>query len=117
MLAVALVLPNLMGEIVLSPDRHLPGAITIETGARAAGFACDLRDGASITALVDAVIAAFEPELARAPNEHVHAPRHMGPLEQQAAGCVPGRDYPAPVVRHEEARERTLARYGAVRAP
>jgi deoxyribodipyrimidine photo-lyase len=56
------------------------------------------------------------PELARVSDAAVHAPWEMGPLEQQAAGCVIGRDYPAPVVRHEEARQRTLARYGAVRA-
>jgi deoxyribodipyrimidine photo-lyase len=56
------------------------------------------------------------PELARVPDARVHAPWEMGNLEQQEAGCVIGRDYPAPVVRHEEARQRTLARYGAVRA-
>jgi deoxyribodipyrimidine photo-lyase len=39
----------------------------------------------------------------------------MTPLEQQAAGCLVGRDYPAPIVSHEDARRRTLARYGAVR--
>jgi deoxyribodipyrimidine photo-lyase len=55
------------------------------------------------------------PELARVPDPHLHAPWEMPPLEQQAAGCVIGRDYPAPVVRHDEARQRTLARYGAVR--
>lgn len=63
-----------------------------------------------------AYIRRWVPELARVPNAYVHAPWHMGPLEQQAAGCVIGRDYPPPVVRHEEARQRTLARYGAVRA-
>ena len=55
------------------------------------------------------------PELARVPDPHLHAPWEMGALEQQASGCVIGRDYPAPVVRHDEARQRTLARYGAVR--
>ena len=55
-------------------------------------------------------------ELARVPDPDVHAPWGMGPLEQKAAGCVIGRDYPAPVVRHQEARQRTLARYGAVKA-
>ncbi len=62
-----------------------------------------------------AYIRRWVPELARVPDAHVHAPWDMGPLEQQAAGCVIGRDYPAPVVRHEEARQRTLARYGAVK--
>lgn len=56
------------------------------------------------------------PELARVPNPRVHAPWEMTPLEQQAVRCVVGRDYPAPIVRHEEARQRTLARYRAARA-
>jgi deoxyribodipyrimidine photo-lyase len=63
-----------------------------------------------------AYIRRWIPELARVPDKLVHAPWEMAPLEQQAAGCVIGRDYPAPVVRHEEARQRTLARYGAVKA-
>ncbi len=56
------------------------------------------------------------PEVARVPDAHVHAPWEMTLLEQKAAGCVIGGDYPVPVVRHGEARQRTLARYGAVRA-
>jgi deoxyribodipyrimidine photo-lyase len=63
-----------------------------------------------------AYIRRWMPELARVPDAHVHAPWEMTLPEQQAAGCVIGRDYPGPVVRHEEARQRTLARYGAVRA-
>jgi deoxyribodipyrimidine photo-lyase len=39
----------------------------------------------------------------------------MTPLEQQAARCVLGRDYPAPIVDHDAARKRTLARYAVVR--
>ena len=31
------------------------------------------------------------------------------------AGLVLGRDYPAPIVRHDEARQRTLLRYAAAR--
>ena len=55
------------------------------------------------------------PELARVPDALVHAPSEMGRIEQQAHGCIISRNYPAPIVRHEEARHRTLARYGAVR--
>jgi deoxyribodipyrimidine photo-lyase len=62
-----------------------------------------------------AYIRRWVPELARVPDARVHAPWEMGPLEQQAAGCRIGRDYPAPVVRHDEARQRTLARFRAAR--
>jgi deoxyribodipyrimidine photo-lyase len=55
------------------------------------------------------------PELARVPGADIHAPWEMAPLEQQAAGCVVGRDYPLPIVRHDEARRRTLERYGAIK--
>jgi deoxyribodipyrimidine photo-lyase len=63
-----------------------------------------------------AYVRRWVPELARVPEAKVHAPWEMTSLEQQAAGCVIGRDYPAPVVRHEEARRRTLARYRAARS-
>jgi deoxyribodipyrimidine photo-lyase len=56
------------------------------------------------------------PELGRVPAACVHAPWEMPLLEQQASGCLIGRDYPGPIVRHEDARQRTLARYGKVRA-
>lgn len=55
------------------------------------------------------------PELARVPDAHLHAPWEMGRIEQRSGECVIGRDYPAPIVRHEEARRRTLVRYRAVR--
>ena len=54
------------------------------------------------------------PELARVAGRDVHAPWEMPPLVQQEAGCVIGRDYPAPIVNHDEARRRTLARYAAI---
>jgi deoxyribodipyrimidine photo-lyase len=62
-----------------------------------------------------AYIRRWIPELATVPDSGVHAPWQMPPLEQQAAGCVIGRDYPAPIVLHEQARQRTLARYQAVK--
>jgi deoxyribodipyrimidine photo-lyase len=59
----------------------------------------------------------YLPELAKVPGKFIHAPWKMGPLDQQAAGCVIGRDYPAPVVEHDQARKRTLERYGKVKKP
>lgn len=52
------------------------------------------------------------PELAQVPSDAIHEPWRMTPLEQRAAGCVIGQDYPAPIVDHKEARQRTLAAYG-----
>jgi deoxyribodipyrimidine photolyase len=57
------------------------------------------------------------PELARVADAFVHSPWEMAPLEQQVSGRLIGRDYPVPVVRHEEARQRTLGRYRALRSP
>jgi deoxyribodipyrimidine photo-lyase len=57
----------------------------------------------------------YVPELERVPDKAIHAPWTMGALEQQAAGCVIGRDYPAPVVDHDRARKVTLERYGKVK--
>lgn len=54
------------------------------------------------------------PELARVPAKFIHAPWTMDQAAQRASGCVPGSDYPLPVVDHTEARRRALARYGAV---
>lgn len=57
----------------------------------------------------------YVPELAAVPDRHIHAPWKMGGLEQRACGVVIGRDYPAPLVDHDKARQRTLARYAIVR--
>jgi deoxyribodipyrimidine photo-lyase len=57
----------------------------------------------------------YVPELERVPGKFVHAPWRMDAHEQERAGCVIGRDYPAPVVDHDAARKRTLQRYAAAR--
>ena len=57
----------------------------------------------------------YVPELARVPASAIHAPWEMDPDQQAAARCRIGRDYPAPILRHDEARRRTLERYAAAR--
>jgi deoxyribodipyrimidine photo-lyase len=59
----------------------------------------------------------YLPALARLPDKLIHAPWLARPLELAAAGIELGRDYPAPLVMHDEARERTLQRFSAVKAP
>lgn len=51
------------------------------------------------------------PELARVPAKFVHRPWELSPAEQEAIGCVLGRDYPKPIVDHKVQRERALAAY------
>ena len=51
----------------------------------------------------------YVPELGHVNTKHIHAPWLMSADEQQRAGCVIGRDYPAPVVEHAKAREVALA--------
>jgi deoxyribodipyrimidine photo-lyase len=51
------------------------------------------------------------PELSRVPAKFIHNPWTMPPGEQRQAGCVIGNDYPAPIIDHAFARERTLAAY------
>ena len=57
----------------------------------------------------------YLPQLAELPDKLIHAPWQARPLELVAAGIELGRDYPLPVVAHERARERTLARYAVVK--
>ena len=55
------------------------------------------------------------PQLGKLSAAAVHAPWECGALELQAAGLVLGKDYPARLVAHDEARAQTLARYAVVR--
>jgi deoxyribodipyrimidine photo-lyase len=55
------------------------------------------------------------PELSRVPHRFVHAPWQMPLHMQTETGCVIGRDYPAPIVDHIQARERTLAAFARAR--
>ena len=51
------------------------------------------------------------PELERVPDDRLAEPWKLDDDEQRAAGCVIGRDYPAPIVDHAQAREHAKQRY------
>ena len=59
----------------------------------------------------------YLPQLAKLPAEAIHAPWDCGTVELQTAGVVLGKNYPTPIVAHDEARAQTLARYAVVRKP
>ncbi len=56
------------------------------------------------------------PELRGVEGPAIHQPWTLDPGAQAEAGVRIGRDYPAPIVDHAEARERALATYGAAKA-
>jgi len=57
----------------------------------------------------------YLPELAGCDDRHIHAPWLMTAEEQQKAGIMIGRDYPAPVVDHSVQRKAALALYQRAR--
>jgi len=57
----------------------------------------------------------YVPELADLPDDALHEPWAMRPVDRAASGLVLGRDYPLPIVDHNEARQATLARYAVVK--
>jgi len=62
-----------------------------------------------------AYVRRWVPELRDVPLERLAQPWTMSEGQQEAAGCVIGRDYPEPIVDHKDERERAMARYRAVR--
>jgi deoxyribodipyrimidine photo-lyase len=58
----------------------------------------------------------YLPQLAKLPGDAVHAPWLAKPVDLAAAGVKLGKNYPAPIVDHDAAREATLKRYSVVRA-
>jgi deoxyribodipyrimidine photo-lyase len=56
------------------------------------------------------------PELRGVPLEQLAEPWELTAAEQDAAGCVIGRDYPVPIVDHAIERERAIAAYRAARS-
>jgi deoxyribodipyrimidine photo-lyase len=57
----------------------------------------------------------YLPQLAKFTPQEIHAPWRVPLARQREAGCVIGVDYPAPIIDHAAAREKTLARYAAAR--
>jgi deoxyribodipyrimidine photo-lyase len=57
----------------------------------------------------------YLPQLGALPDKLIHAPWLARPIDLAAAKIELGRDYPAPVVMHDTARERTLQRYSVVK--
>jgi deoxyribodipyrimidine photo-lyase len=55
------------------------------------------------------------PQLEKLSKKSIHAPWKAGHIELEAAGVIIGRDYPLPVVDHDEARKKTLMRYSVVK--
>ena len=57
----------------------------------------------------------YLPQLSALPTKALHAPWLGKPMDREAAGIVLSTDYPCPIVDHEEARKKTLARYAVVK--
>ena len=57
----------------------------------------------------------YLPQLAKLSDKAIHAPWLAAPLELMAAGVDIGKTYPYPVVKHDEARTKTLLRYAVVK--
>jgi deoxyribodipyrimidine photo-lyase len=51
------------------------------------------------------------PELAQVPARYIHTPWEMPDDVGRKSGCMVGVDYPAPIIDHRFARQRTLAAY------
>jgi deoxyribodipyrimidine photo-lyase len=59
----------------------------------------------------------YLPALRRLPRSAVHSPWLASLKELEGAGIELGRDYPHPIVSHDEARSSTLRRFAVVRKP
>jgi deoxyribodipyrimidine photo-lyase len=58
-----------------------------------------------------AYVRKYVPELAGVPDRQIHSPWVLTAEQQRSIGVVIGRTYPAPIVDHARAREKTLLMY------
>ncbi|MEY2893782.1 MAG: hypothetical protein RJA98_3690, partial [Pseudomonadota bacterium] len=58
----------------------------------------------------------YVPELAGLPDKAIHAPWEAGPIVLAEADVRLDDNYPLPIVKHDEARLATLARFAVVKA-
>jgi deoxyribodipyrimidine photo-lyase len=58
----------------------------------------------------------YLPQLAAIEGRAIHSPWTARPIDLLSAQVQLGRDYPLPIVNHDEARKRTLHRFGAAKA-
>ena len=58
----------------------------------------------------------YIPELAKLSDKSIHAPWLTGAIELESAGIRLGKDYPEPIVQHDQARTATLLRYSVVKS-
>jgi cryptochrome len=47
----------------------------------------------------------YIPALAKVPDAFIYAPWKMSLAQQRACGCILGKDYPKPIVDHDEAKK------------
>ena len=57
----------------------------------------------------------YLPQLGQLPDADIHAPWEASAMTLAAAAVTLGEDYPLPMIRHEDARLKTLERYAVVR--
>jgi deoxyribodipyrimidine photo-lyase len=57
----------------------------------------------------------YVPQLAKLSDKAIHAPWLAGAAELESAKLALGRDYPRPIVDHDEARKQTLERFSVVK--
>ncbi|MFB6145375.1 MAG: deoxyribodipyrimidine photo-lyase [Candidatus Nanohaloarchaea archaeon] len=57
----------------------------------------------------------YVPELEEVPDKYIHEPHEMPEEVQEESGCIIGEDYPAPVVNHDEEREKAVEMFETVK--